>query len=114
MGCGPPPPPAMADTADATPETIPPTSAAGGDSTDSAPPAPRAKPPSAEPRISPKPLFGAGGVAAAGVMTRVSIPFSSLAGVTRREAVHDACRAAVEERRRRKDPRGGTDQPRTG
>src|SRR4030095_15727713 len=76
MGCGPPPPPVMADTADATPETIPPTSAAGGDSTDSAPPAPLAKPPSAEPRISPKPRFCAG-VAAAGVMIRVSIPSSS-------------------------------------
>src|SRR5215468_1099308 len=70
----------MAETTDATPETMPPTSAPGGESTDSAPLAPRAKPPRAEPRMSPKPFFCAGGVLAAGVMTGVSIPSSSPRG----------------------------------
>src|SRR5215470_9965166 len=70
----------MAETTDATPETMPPTRAPGGESTDSAPLAPRAKPPRAEPRMSPKPFFCAGGVLAAGVMTGVSIPSSSPRG----------------------------------
>jgi hypothetical protein len=71
IGCGPLPPPVMAlGRPWATPNDAA-HERGGGDRTDSAPPAPRANPPRAEPRISPKPFFRAGAAAAA-VMIGVS------------------------------------------
>ena len=93
---------------------MPPTSAAGGDRTDSAPPAPRANPPRAEPRISPKPFFCAGAAAAVGVMIGVSIPSSSPGGDDPGRHSFTERAGATREDGPARAPRHRTDRPRAG